>query len=386
MEMIKQYFDELLADSSPEKSVWNQEAILEKKKPHWSYIDGCVLIAVQRMYNVTGEKQYIDFLKKFIDYFINEEGEILGYSLESMNSDSINEGKVLFDLYDQTGEEKYRKALDRLYGQLEKQPRTESGSFWHKLIYPNQIWLDGLNMVQPFYLAYGLRWLAGNNLSDVLIQFRNVQKYMKDQQTGLLYHGYDESKKMFWSDQKTGCSKSFWSRSIGWYAMGLIDTIELLQTTCSEAAEELSVYLVELINSIMVYQDQESKLFYQVTDQADRLGNYLETSASCAIAYILIKGVRLGIIDQSYVEKGGEILREVMNQKMVQENGRIKLKDICLVAGLGGMPGKGEYHERDGTYEYYISEPVVSDDGKGIGPLIYAYSEYMEATVDSLFE
>lgn len=378
MEKITVFLESILKQSTPSQPVWNQEAILEKKPASWSYIDGCMLISVLFMYESTKNEMYFDFLKQFIDYYIDDEGNILGYDLDAMNSDSINEGKVLFTLYRKTKDEKYRKAMDHLYAQIQQQPRTNSGSFWHKKIYPNQIWLDGLYMIQPFYLEYERLFNNGRNLPDIMQQFANVNQKMRDEKTGLYFHGYDETRQAFWADPHTGCSSSFWTRSLGWYAMALVDTIDLLKEDYPEEKELLMIDLNELIEALLVYEDIETSLFYQVTNQAGRVGNYLETSGSSAIAYTLMKGARIGVLPKSFYYKGEEILRKISEMKLIVTDETYVLKDICLVAGLGGMPGKGSYKLRDGTYEYYISEPIVENDAKGIAPLIYAYTEYLK--------
>ena len=377
MHRIQFFLDDLLARSTPSQPVWNQEALLENKPAAWSYIDGCMMIAVLYMYEATGEEQYFRFLQDFIDYYIDDDGVILGYDLEAMNSDSINEGKVLFALYEKTGNEKYRKAMDTLYQQVKMQPRTQSGNFWHKKIYPNQIWLDGLYMVQPFYVAYELLFNDGRKVSDSVQQFKNVQQFLQDEQTGLYFHGYDETREAFWADDVTGCSQNFWTRSIGWYAMALVDTIALLQGSYNNEAQQLSDVLNDLLESVLKYQNK-SKLFYQVTNQGPKEGNYLETSGTCALAYTLMKGSRLGVLPLEAFNQGAEILQAVIEQKLVMKEAGWVLTDICLVAGLGGMAGKGTYKKRDGTYAYYISEPIVENDAKGIGPFIYAYTEFLK--------
>ncbi|MGX7198369.1 glycoside hydrolase family 88/105 protein [Enterococcus nangangensis] len=377
MEEIKVYFDQLIHRSTPERPVWNQEAILDNRPPHWSYIDGCMAMAALDMYEVTQEDKYFQFLDDFIDYYIAEDGTILGYEKETYNADSINEGKVLFALYAQTKKEKYRKAIELLYSQLLGQPRIKAGNFWHKLIYPHQVWLDGLYMIQPFYAAYELHFNDGKNIPDILQQFANVAALMKDEKTGLLYHGYDEAKTMFWADPATGLSPNFWTRSIGWYMMALVDTIELLQKDYAKVIQPLIQQLQDLTIHVLNFQEPQSKLFYQVTVAGNQEGNYLETSGSCAIAYTLMKGARLGVLPSADFERGADVLRGVMKEKLVVKDAEFVLKDICLVAGLGGGSGKGNYEKRDGSFAYYISEPRVNNDAKGIGPLVYAYSEFL---------
>lgn len=375
MEEIKQYLNRLIEKSTPDKPVWNQEAILEGKPPQWSYIDGCMAIAILQMYEVTGEAHYAAFLETFIDYYVAEDGTILGYNKADYNADSINEGKVLFFLWEKTRKEKYRKAIEVLMAQVTEQPRIPAGNFWHKLIYPHQVWLDGLYMIQPFYAAYAVLNDREDLLQDSQRQFKTVKQLMTDEQTGLLYHGYDDAKEMFWADPKTGLSANFWTRSIGWYTMALVDVIEIIGEKHPEFRHELTVQLQAILDSLLAYQEPQTKLFYQVTTQGDKEGNYLETSGSCAIAYSLMKGARLNALAERYYDEGSAILQGVIAHKLVVEDGEFTLKDICLVAGLGGMAGKGAYKRRDGSFEYYVSEPKVDNDAKGIGPLVYAYSE-----------
>lgn len=381
MEEIKQYLDELMSSSIPAKGIvtWNQEDLRNHAEPHWSYVDGCMLIALLDMYRATNEERYFKFVQQYVDFFIDNDGNIHGFNIIDYSSDAINEGKVLFTLYEKTGLAKYRKAMDLLHLQLIYQPRTASGNFWHKLIYPYQIWLDGLYMVQPFYLEYEQRFNHGRRIKDIIHQFEIVERYLKDEKTGLYYHGYDETKLVFWANDNNGRSANFWTRAIGWYAMSLVDTIDLL-AEYPNSRKNLVEQLQSLADSLLKFQDSTSKMFYQVTDQGKRKDNYLETSGTCAIAYTFIKGVRLGVLDGHFYQLGVEIINAVLEQKMKSTNGKLKLTGICLVAGLGGMPGQGNYKVRDGSYEYYISEPIVTDDAKGIAPLVYAYSEILLST------
>ena len=375
MKQIRQFLDHLLDTSTPERPAWNKEALREDHQPKWNYIDGCMIKAVLEMYEVTKNDKYLSFADIFIDYYIKEDGSILGYDAEELNCDNINEGKVLFGLYGLTGKGKYRRAIDLLYSQLQQQPRTESGNFWHKKIYPNQIWLDGLYMVQPFYMKYEVAFHQNKNYRDVFSQFQNVYKLMRDDKTGLFYHGYDEARTCFWSDKETGLSKNFWTRSLGWYAMALVDTLEVMDEQFFYEYETMQQYLKGVLDALLEFADEETGMFYQVTDMEGVKGNYLETSGTCAIAYALMKGARLGFLPQDYYTFGEEIFTAVKKYKLVQREGVLGLKDICLVAGLGGMPGKGDYKLRDGSYEYYISEPVVDDDAKGVAPFLFAFAE-----------
>ena len=363
MENIIKFVDGLMERSTPAAPAWNMEHAMMKKEPAWNYIDGCMIKAILDLYYATGQQKYFDFAKNYADFYISPDGSLLGYSIEEYNCDHVNMSKVLFDFYRATKDEKYKKAIDLTYSQLKTHPRIKAGNFWHKKIYPNQVWLDGLYMVQPFYMEYG------KDCEDSINQFKSVHRIMKDESTGLFYHGYDESKEMFWADRKTGLSKNFWTRSIGWYTMALVDTLEKNEN------DILKGYLKEIMDALLKYADNETKMFYQVTNAGDKQGNYLETSGTCAIAYSLMKGARLGYLPKEYFDYGKEIFDSVVKHKLVLNEDQFVLKDICLVAGLGGMPGKGDYQPRDGTFEYYISEPKVNNDAKGVAPFLFAYAE-----------
>lgn len=375
MQDIKDFLDNLMEKSTPSKPAWNIEHTLENKPPKWNYIDGCMIKAILEMYYILGEEKYINFVDSFINYYINDNGEILGYNLEDYNSDNINGGKVLFDLYKITKKEKYKKALDLLYSQIMTHPRTSEGNFWHKKIYPNQIWLDGLYMVQPFYMEYEMTFNNKKNYKDIFNNFTTVYERMKDKNTNLFYHGYDQTRESFWANKETGLSQNYWTRSIGWYTMALVDTTEKLDEQFFYEYSTLQSYLKEVLDALLKVIDKKSKMFYQVPNLGELEGNYLETSGTCAIAYSLMKGSRLGYLPTYYFDYGKEIFESVVNNKLILKKDKFVLKDICLVAGLGGMPGKGDYKLRDGTYEYYISEPVVDNDAKGVAPFLLAFTE-----------
>ena len=377
MQQIITFVDNLMATSTPDTPAWNVEHMLAKKTTKWNYIDGCMLKAILDMYYATGNTKYFDFAKNYTDFFIDDNGGILGYKVEEYNCDQINMGKILFDLYRATKEEKYSKAIELLYSQLLTHPRISTGNFWHKLIYPNQVWLDGLYMVQPFYLEYDMLFNSGKNVKDIFDQFRHVITIMRDEKSHLLYHGYDESREMFWANKETGLSQNFWTRSIGWFAMALVDTAEKLDERFAHELSILQDYLKILMDALLKVADPETKMFYQVTDKGNKPGNYLETSGTCAIAYTLMKGARLGYLPSTYFNHGKEIFDSVVEHKLVLEDNNFVLKDICLVAGLGGMAGKGGYQQRDGSFEYYISEPRVNNDAKGVAPFLFAYSEIL---------
>jgi len=375
MQKIIDFVDRLLAASTPEAPAWNVEHIMEGKETKWNYIDGCMIKAILDLYYATGNQKYFDFAKKYIDFFVRDDGAILGYSVDEYNCDNINMGKVLFDLYRATNDAKYKKAIELLQSQLKTHPRIKAGNFWHKQIYPSQIWLDGLYMVQPFYMDYEMLFNNKANYKDIFQQFKNVNDIMCDKDTGLFFHGYDEAREQFWANKETGLSPNFWTRSIGWYTMALVDTVEKLDEQFFYECETLKGYLKVTLDAVLKVADPETKMFYQVTNMGNREGNYLETSGSCAIAYSLMKATRLGYIPENYFDYGKEIFDSVVKHKLILTDETFALKDICLVAGLGGMPGKGDYKLRDGTYEYYISEPKVDNDAKGVAPFLFAYTE-----------
>ena len=258
MEILDRYIDQLLKKSSPQAPVWNIEKIKEGKKPSWNYIDGCMIKAVLELYHIRKDPKYLEFADEFIDYFVREDGTIDSYDPAEYNLDNVNAGKTLFDLYELTGKEKYRKAIDTVYSQLKGQPRTSTGNFWHKKIYPDQIWLDGLYMSQPFYMQYELAYNGGKNCQDSYQQFLNVYELMRDQRNGLYYHAYDDSRESFWCDKVTGLSDNFWLRALGWYAMALIDTMEIMPESLSQEKAQLLRIYQELIDSMLPYQDEKS--------------------------------------------------------------------------------------------------------------------------------
>lgn len=378
MDKILTFVDSLMATSTPDTPAWNVEHTLQKKPTKWNYVDGCMIKAIFDLYYATGEQKYFDFAKKYVDFYLNPDGTILGYKVEEYNCDQINMGKVLFDLYRATKEEKYSKAIELLYSQLKTHPRISTGNFWHKLVYPNQVWLDGLYMVQPFYLEYDMVFADGAYVKDVFSQFQNVVSIMEDKATGLYFHGYDEAKKLFWADKETGLSQNFWTRSIGWFAMALVDSIEKFDKKYESEYSQLQGYLKNLMDALLKVADPVTKMFYQVTDKGGQGENYLETSGTCAIAYVLMKGARLGLLPEDYYHKGKEIFDAVAAHKLVLEDDTFVLKDICLVAGLGDAKGLGLDTRRDGSFAYYLSEPKVNNDAKGVAPFLFAYSEVLQ--------
>ncbi len=369
--MLDEYVDFLLEKSDAEHPYWNIEMVLGGKPNKWNYIDGCMITAVLSLYEMTGEKKYLDFADSFVGFFVQEDGSIKTYDPAEYNLDNINPSKNLFKLFDLTGKEKYRKAMDTARSQLDTMPRTKAGNFWHKKIYPNQVWLDGLYMAQPFYMEYEKRYNKLQGCLDSFRQFKNVEELMKDPATGLYYHGYDESREMYWADNDTGRSPNFWLRALGWFTVALVDTAEAMDESMYYEYRYLQTMLENLANALIPFQD-ESGMFYQVVDKKDDPRNYLETSGTALIAYGLLKGVRLGYLPKRFEDMGKRAFDGITEKYLGRnDDGTPKLGGICLVAGLGG-----EQH-RDGSLEYYFSEPVVENEAKGVAPLLLAYTEIL---------
>lgn len=370
-QQIQEYVEYLLRNSDAEHPTWNKELARSGKSNKWNYIDGCMITAILSLYEITGQERYYDFAKKFIDAFVQEDGTIRTYDVKEYNLDNINTASNLFFLFKKSGEEKYKLALDLVRGQLDGMPRTKEGSFWHKNIYPNQVWLDGLYMAQPFYMKYETMFRKMGKSSDVLLQFQNVEKHMKDSKTGLYYHGYDESREMYWANPETGCSENFWLRSIGWFSLALVETAQATDETLYFEKRYFQKLLENLVDALIPYQD-ESGMFYQVVDKKDAEGNYLETSGTALISYAILKAVRLGYLMPRYREIGERAFQGIVDKYLsVNSDGTLKLSGICLVAGLGGKT------HRDGSLAYYFSEPVVENEAKGVAPFLLAYTEML---------
>lgn len=368
---IDRFIEYLISNSTAEAPLWNMEMIRSHKPNHWNYIDGCMMTAEISLYESTGDEKYLKACDSFVDWFVLDDGSIRTYDPKEKNLDNINMGRSLFPLYRYTGKEKYRKAMDTIRYQLKIQPRTASGNFWHKEIYPNQVWLDGLYMAQPFYIEYENRFDKMRFCVDSFRQFQNVEKYMKDPKTGLYYHGFDESRQMYWADPKTGCSRNFWLRSLGWFVCALTDAAELFDEQLYYEKRYLGTMLQNLVDSLAKWQDKDG-LFYQIVNLPDLEENYEETSGSALIAYGVLKAVRLGILPERYAAIGEKAMEGLIRKKLIKNpDHTIGLDGICLVAGLGGKD------HRDGSVAYYLSEPVVKNDAKGTAPFLLAYTELL---------
>ncbi len=265
--------------------------------------------------------------------------------------------------------EKYRKAIELLRRQLREQPRTSEGGFWHKQRYPQQMWLDGLYMGAPFYAQYAKTFHEPADFDDIVNQFVLMEKHARDEKTGLLFHGWDESKQQMWANPQTGLSSALWGRAMGWYGMGLIETLDFLPPDHPRRGELMAI-LGRLAEALVKVQDPKTGVWWQVVDQPNRDGNYLEASSSSMFTFILLKGARLGYFDPKYAAIGRRAYRGLLEQFVDGDN----ITHVCEVAGLGGDPNKeGRY--RDGTFDYYVNERKRDNDPKATGPFIFASLE-----------
>jgi unsaturated rhamnogalacturonyl hydrolase len=328
-----------------------------------------MLTALLAMSEITGDDRYAAFVEEVADSFVREDGSVDTFRPEKHALDDYNEGRILFPMYLRTENEKYRKAAEMLYRSLSEQPRTAEGNFWHKEIYPNQVWLDGTYMALPFAAMFENSFGKGE-IRDIMTQMRNVRQKMRDPKTGLYYHGYDASRKAFWADPETGLSKNFWLRAMGWFALALADLIDILPETAPEHGEIAGI-LRELMDHVEQFMDPETGMYWQVVDQPGREGNYLETSGSSMMAYAMLKGARLGALDSRFRELGKKTFEGIMKGFLKVRDGMLELQNICLVAGLGPENNR----RRDGSYEYYVSEPIVNNDAKGSAPFVLCYTE-----------
>lgn len=355
--------------------LWSQrmaDSTIARHKPaaiQWHYEHGFMLQSVEQVWRATSEVRYWDFIQNYLDALVEPSGQIRTYQVKEYNLDQINPGKMLFPLYRATNGPHYRKALELVRSQLSTQPRTRSGSFWHKQIYPYQVWLDGLYMAAPFLAEYARTFNEPANFDDLVGQIIRAETGLRDPNTGLIYHAWDESKQQRWANPETGCSPHFWGRAMGWYAMALVDVLDYLPED-HLGRSALPAILARLVSAIVRVQDADTDLWYQVLDQPGRAGNYLEASASCMFIYAMAKGVRKGYLPVDYLAVAQRAYRGAVERFVrIDEQGLTNLEWTCSVAGLGGNP------YRDGSYSYYIGESIATNDYKGIGAFILAAVE-----------
>lgn len=334
----------------------------------WTYDQGVILEGVSSVWQRTGDKKYFDYIKKSMDFFVTEEGEIRTYDKHSHNIDHVKNGRALLLLYNVTGQKKYFKAAQHLRHQISEQPRTNEGGFWHKRIYPYQMWLDGLYMGQPFYAEYSFITNDLKAFDDITNQFVFMENHSRDPKTGLLFHGWDESKQQKWADKITGRSPHVWARAMGWYGMGLVDALEYYPE--GHPGKKKLIDILNRFAEAVSKVQQPSGLWYDIIDVPKGKGNYFESSAASMFVYAIAKGVRQGYLPQRYFPvalKGFEGMKKEFVEEINAD--KVNFKGTVTVSGLGGKP------YRDGSYEYYMSEKVITNDPKGVGAFISAANE-----------
>ncbi|MEO6845193.1 MAG: DUF4350 domain-containing protein [Ginsengibacter sp.] len=340
----------------------------EARPVKWAYDQGVVLKGIEGLWEATGEGKYFEYIQKSMDHFVEDDGTIRTYNKEDYNLDNVLCGRILLTLYKATGKEKYYKAAATLRDQLTQQPRTNEGGFWHKKIYPNQMWLDGLYMAEPFYAEWAATFKEDSDFNDIANQFIIIEKHARDSKTGLLYHGYDESKQQAWANKTTGLSPNFWARAMGWYGMALVDALPYFPND-NPKRKELIEILKKFAVAVAKVQDQKTGLWWDLLNFPNREGNYPEASASCMFVYSLLKGVRLGYLPSSYLPIAKKGCAGIIEKFITNDNGQTNLEGTVGVSGLGGHP------YRDGSYEYYVKEKVVTNDAKGVGAFLLASNE-----------
>jgi len=350
-------------------TIWKDSLTNSAGRPaKWSYDQGVILKGIEDLWNETGDGKYFDYMQKNMDHFIDNNGNIRTYKFENFTLDNILCGRILLTLFEVTGKEKYYKAASTLREQLRQQPRLINGGFWHKKIYPNQMWLDGLYMAEPFYAEWAQTFHEDSAFNDIANQFILMEKHARDAKTGLLYHGYDESKKEQWANKTTGLSANFWGRAMGWYGMGLVDALQYFPKDHPERKQLINI-LNRFAEAVSKVQDAKTGLWWDVLNYPNRKGNYPEASTSCMFVYTLAKGVRLGYLRSSYLPVAKKGYDGIIKKFITNVNGQTNLEGTVSVSGLGGKP------YRDGSYDYYINEKVVTNDPKGVGAFLLAADE-----------
>jgi unsaturated rhamnogalacturonyl hydrolase len=352
---------------------------LDSAAPKWEYTHGLTLKAIAAVAERSKDDRYWKYVLSYYDQMIDQDGKIATYDAAEYNIDRLNPGKVLFAVYKRTGDAKYKKALDQLRQQMRDHPRTSEGGFWHKKRYPGQMWLDGLYMGSPFLAQYAKEFDEPALFDDVVKQFVLMETHARDEKTGLLYHGWDESKQQKWADKTTGRSPAFWGRAMGWYAMALVDALDFIPEK-HPGRKDLVAILGRLAEAAVKVQDPKTGTWWQVLDQPGREKNYLEASVTTMFAYALLKGVRQGHLDKKYGDAGRRAYEGALGEFVaVGPDGLAEIHKVCAVAGLGGDPEKERY--RSGEYDYYVNERIRSNDPKAVGPFILASLEIEGAKI-----
>ena len=349
----------------------DSQIIRQTSVPKWDYTVGLFSLSLLKLDVQAPDPRHVKFAEASVGALISPDGKIQGYRPEEYQLDALNPGKTVLALWQITHDERYKNAATILRHQLGPQPRTSDGGFWHKQRYTNQMWLDGIYMASPFYAECAK--LFGEpeaSFDDIAKQFHLIDEHTYDAKTGLNYHGWDAAKVQPWANPATGCSSNFWGRALGWYAMALVDTLDYFPTN-HPARPQIIATLKKLSAGVVKFQDAKTGLWWQVMDQDGRQGNYLEATASAMFVYALAKGVNHGYLSREYVPAIKKGYAGIINN-LIKPDGEKgwSLTKCCSVAGLGGSPSNGKM--RDGSFDYYVGEPVVSNDLKGAGPFILA--------------
>ena len=338
------------------------------KRLYFGYGQGLGCLAMLNVWNKTGDEKYFKYVEAWADTIIHDDGSIHLYKREAYNLDYINPGKILFLLYEKTGKEKYKLAIETLMAQLKVHPRTLEGAYWHKLIYPHQIWLDGVYMADPFIAEYGKFKQDTSYYDDVINHILITAKHTYDKKTGLYFHAWDESKKQLWANKETGQSPNFWGRSVGWWFMALVDVLDFVPEDYPRREQILSI-IEGLAQTLPTYQDKDG-LWWQILDQIGQKNNYQEASVNSMFMYAFAKAVNKGYIDGAYREVAEKTRLGIENRLLRKEaDGTLTLIQCNAVAGLGGHP------YRDGSYDYYVNERIRENDAKATGPFILGLLE-----------
>jgi len=344
---------------------WKMDKV-EKLK--LDYKQSFALLSFEKLYTKTHKSIYENYIKGYTAIYVDPTGTLTHYELEDYNIDLLNPGKLFFELYTNTGDSRYLKAMQLLKQQIEGQPKTASGGFWHKKVYPDQMWLDGLYMASPFYTRYTVTYENGKGLEAIARQFELVAAHFFNSKTGLPYHAWDESGKIAWANPATGTSPTSWSRASGWYAMALVDVLDYFPKAHPKH-KELVGYLNQLAQAVSNYQNP-SGLWYQVTDARAREGNYEESSASAMFAYAFAKGVHKGYLSQKYIKVAQKAFNGLIAKAVkIDPNGEVHLDQVSPGLGLGGSP------YRDGSFKHYTEGKTLVDNSIGDGAFIEAALE-----------
>ena len=348
----------------------------------WTYEEGVLLDGMTAEWHVTGDARYFAYLKETVDPHIVGDASgtqpIVGYPEEQHSLDNIKTGQALLTMYRVTLDVKYYRAAKYVREQLRLQKKTASGGLWHKDIYPNQMWLDGAYMAGPFLAEYGATFHEAEDFDEVAKELLLMDQKMRDPKTGLMRHGWDESKKMPWADPATGLSPEVWGRAMGWYGMALVDVLDWMPLDHPQRGPLLEA-LRRTAGAVEKAQDRDSGLWWQVMDQPGKAGNYLESSASAMFVYTLAKGVRMGYLpqaDEASARRGWDGLQKKF--VTTTSDGHVSFGGTVKVGGLGGTP------YRSGTFDYYVHEPVIADDAKGVGAFLLAGSEMEQASTEAV--